>query len=126
MDKKQSLKKKVLHNTQKPKTKKQVYVLFLVKQTTGNRSEHLLDLFSTAHKALDYCRRTSFKMQCRQNITYCSHYTINKRTKIELAVNYDNANFKLLVKGIDFDRREIGRTNNNPRWYLHITTLPIN
>ena len=123
---KESLNKKILHNPQKPKTIKSTNVVFLVKQSTDKRTEFFIDLFSTPVKALDYCRRTSFKMQCRQNITYGAHYMVNYKAKTELGVNYDDANFRLLVKGIDFDRREVGRTNNNPRWYLHITKLPIN
>ncbi len=124
--KNKSLNKKILHSPHKPKTTKTAVVVFLVKQTTPTRTEHFLDIFSTEGKALDYCRRTSFKMQCRQNLTFSAHYTVNKRTGLELAVNYDDANFRLLIKGVDFVRTEIGRTNNNPRWYLHIAKLPIN
>lgn len=102
-------------------TKSNLYGIWLVRQGLRMRSEQYLAVAESEKDAKQFCRLFHTPLYCRENNSKSLGLSV-ENSKIN-KVNYDNSH--LLIKGIDFNRRETGRTNQSPLWYLVIAPIPI-
>lgn len=96
--------------------------IFLVRQGLRARTEQYITLANSKEDALWFCRNFLTPKYCRENESHSLHF-YNPKVDKTLKVNSDRNH--LLIKGEDFDRRELGRTNQDPLWYLNIATLTV-
>lgn len=98
-----------------------LFGIWLVRQGLRMRSEQYLVVAETREDAEQFCRHYSTPLYCRQNLNHSLGLKVGQKRVNR--VNYDKDH--LLIKGIDFDRRETGRTNQSPLWYLVIAPIPV-
>lgn len=99
-----------------------IYGIFLVRQGLKARTEQIITLAITRGDAEWFCRNYLTPKFCRENESLSLKFH-NPETDESLNVNKDSNH--LMIKGIDFNRRESGRTNQNPLWYLNIAEITI-
>jgi hypothetical protein len=102
------------------KTKQTACCIFLVRQGLRARSEQFIGIAKDRASAIQFCRHTTMTKCYSDNIKYSIH-TVDTKTEEDLNVNF--ATDKLLIKGIDFSRRDEGRINSNPLWYWNISDV---
>ncbi len=97
-----------------------IHAIFLVRQGLTRRTEQFITLAKTQEDGLNFCRNFITPKFCAENSRESLRYDLGDGTP---KVNYSGNH--LLVKGIDFNRTEMGRTNQNPLWYLVIAQVSI-
>lgn len=109
-----------LNVTNKQQTSKQTtWCIFLVRQGLRARSEQFIGIARDRAAAIQFCRDTTMTKCYSDNIKNSIH-TMNALGE-NLDVNF--ATDRLLIKGIDFTRRDEGRINSNPLWYWNISEV---
>lgn len=111
-------KQKALLNMPKKNTKN-IYAIFLVRQGLRSRSEQFITLADAKEVAITFCRTTLTPKYCKENLD--SIRTGPDESK--LPVTYDRN--LLLIKNIDFSRKEFGRINSSPLWYWNVTEISV-
>jgi len=96
------------------------HAIFLVRQGLTRRTEQFIALAKSSSDALHFCRHFLTPKYCAENQRQSLRYDLGDETP---KVNFTNDH--LLIKGIDFKRTEMGRTNQNPLWYLVIAQVSI-
>lgn len=99
-----------------------LFGVFLVRQALRARTEQFITVALTRDDAIWFCRNYLTPKYCNEN-NKSSLKFFNPVKDETLRVNSDNDH--LLIKGIDFNRREAGRTNQDPLWYLNIAEITI-
>jgi len=99
-----------------------IYGIFLVRQGLKARTEQIVTLAITREDAEFFCRNYLTPKYCRENESTSLKF-YNPASDETLRLNHDSNH--LMIKGIDFNRREPGRTNQNPLWYLNIAEITI-
>lgn len=94
----------------------EVYAIFLVKQDLTKRTEQFMAIKGSHKEAIAYARAMEYPKLCNENIKYGANF---KNIATIYSVN------QLLIKNIDFNRRDEGRANNNPRWYWNIASVKV-
>ena len=116
-----------------------VYVIFLIKQELHKRTEQFFGVKRTQSDATYFCRHMITPKECQENIKYGNFYipvSDEEGVVAEIPVNFEAPELglksdtiptegKLLIKGIDFTRKDEGRSNNNPRWYWNIAHIQL-
>lgn len=94
--------------------------IFLVRQGLRARSEQFIGIAINRLEATKFCRSTTMAKCYSDNIKNSIH-TTDSKTGESLNVNFETD--KLLIKGIDFTRKDEGRINSNPLWYWNISDV---
>lgn len=109
-------------HTNTPGVQEHVFSIFLVRQGLRGRTEQFIGVTFDRDVAIDFCRTTKMEKNAREN-EKLSLLVVNPSTKENYDVNY--AKDLLLIKGIDFTRRDEGRVNSCPLWYWNIAEITV-
>ena len=97
-----------------------IHAIFLVRQGLTRRTEQFIAIAKNQGDAEHFCRNFLTPKYCAENSRQSLRYDLGDETP---SVNKTGSH--LLIKGIDFKRTEMGRTNQNPLWYLVIAQVSI-
>ena len=97
-----------------------IHTIFLVRQGLTRRTEQFIAIAKNQGDAEHFCRNFLTPKYCAENQRQSLRYDTGDTTP---SVNKTGSH--LLIKGVDFKRTEMGRTNQNPLWYLVIAQVSI-
>lgn len=99
-----------------------VVAIFLIRQGIRVRSEQFTGIADCRSTAIEFCRNTLMPQAYSDNQKKAIHY--QSESGEALAVNGEIRD-TLLIKGIDFTRKEEGRINSNPLWFWNIVDVTV-
>lgn len=99
-----------------------VIAIFLIRQGVRVRSEQFIGIADCHTTAVEFCRNTLMPQAYSDNQKKAIHFRGNNGEP--LAVNGKTSD-TLLIKGIDFSRKEEGRINSNPLWFWNIVEVTV-
>lgn len=99
-----------------------IHGIWLVRQGLRSRSEQYIAIAKNRKDAIEFCRNFLTPKYCRENEKSSLGLVNDGGDKINRVTYSTNT---LLIKGVDFTRKDPGRTNQNPLWYWVIAPAPI-